>query len=142
SILDVEEGFPYQFPVWGAQGFKIGLYHHLHERGAGDALQRKPDENDERLLRSVVERYFPLAAGRTLRLESCLFTNVPDEHFVVDRLPDAPNVVIASACSGHGFKFAPVIGEIVADLATQRPQRFDLEFFSLSRFDRVRPSHG
>lgn len=135
SILDVEEGFPYQFPVWGAPGFKIGLYHHLRESGAADALQRKPDANDERLLRNLVERYFPAAAGRTLRLETCLFTNVPDEHFVVDRAPNARNVVIASACSGHGFKFAPVIGEIVADLATDKPHRFDLDFFRLSRFD-------
>jgi sarcosine oxidase len=134
SILEVEEGFPYQFPVWGTPGFKIGLYNHRHETGDADTLLREPDDVDERLLRNLVERYFPLAAGPTLRLETCLFTNVPDGHFVIDRLPDASNVIVVSACSGHGFKFAPVIGEVLADLATGRTPGFDLELFRLERF--------
>lgn len=133
SIVDAEEGFVYQFPVWGAPGFKIGFFNHLHESGDADAMSRKPDAVDERLLRKLVERYFPLAAGPTLRLETCLFTNVPDGHFVIDRLPGSPNVIVASACSGHGFKFAPVIGEVLADLATGKTPRFDLDFFRLSR---------
>jgi len=134
SIVDAEEGFVYQFPAWGTPGFKMGLFNHLHETGDADAISRKPDAADERLLRKLVERYFPLAAGPTLRLETCLFTNVPDGHFVVDRLPNAPNVTVVSACSGHGFKFAPVIGEVVADLSTGTTPRFDLDFFRLSRF--------
>jgi sarcosine oxidase len=59
----------------------------------------------------------------------CLYTNTPDEHFLIDRHPRHSRVLIASACSGHGFKFAPVIGEIVADLAQQRTPRFDLALF-------------
>jgi sarcosine oxidase len=133
SIVETEEGFPYQFPVWGAPGFKIGLYNHLRETGTAEEMTRPPDATDERLLRNVVERYFPLAAGPTLKLETCLFTNVADGHFVVDRMPGAPNVIVSSACSGHGFKFAPVIGEILADLADARTPPHKLDLFRVSR---------
>jgi sarcosine oxidase len=60
----------------------------------------------------------------------------PDETFIIDRLPDAPQVVIASPCSGHGFKFAPLIGEAVAALALGAEPPFDLAKFSLDRFSR------
>jgi sarcosine oxidase len=134
SILETEEGrHPYQFPEWGVPGFKIGLYNHLHERGAADDLPREPNAADEGLLRAIVERYFPQAAGKTLDLQACLFTNTRDEHFVVDVLPDTPQVVVASPCSGHGFKFASVMGEILADLATGKRPPFDLSLFALSR---------
>ena len=56
------------------------------------------------------------------------------EEFIVDRLPDDPRVIIASPCSGHGFKFAPVIGEILADLATKGATSHDISRFRLSRF--------
>jgi sarcosine oxidase len=59
----------------------------------------------------------------------CLYTNTRDEHFLIDRHPAHAQVLIASACSGHGFKFAPVIGEMVADLIEDRPPNFDVELF-------------
>jgi sarcosine oxidase len=59
----------------------------------------------------------------------CLYTNTPDEHFWIDRHPAHANVWVASPCSGHGFKFAPVIGEILADLVQRKRPRFDLELF-------------
>ena len=134
SILETEDGnHPYQFPEWGMPGFKIGYYNHLKERGAADTLSRETNAKDEALLRGIVERYFPQAAGRTLDLQTCLFTNTRDEHFVVDVLPSTPQVVVASPCSGHGFKFASVMGEILADFATGKRSRFDLSLFALSR---------
>ena len=54
--------------------------------------------------------------------QTCLYTMMPDGDFLIDRLPGWPQVIVASPCSGHGFKFAPVIGEILADLA-DRPAR-------------------
>ena len=70
------------------------------------------------------------AADGTLRATTvCLYTNTPDEHFWIDRHPLHPQVLIASACSGHGFKFSPVIGEILADLAQCKQPRFDLSLF-------------
>jgi len=136
SIIQTDNGFPYQFPIWGAPGFKLGVYRHLHETGHPDAISREANVRDEALLRDAVETYFPDAAGRTLAMQTCLFTNVPDAHFVIDRLPNAPQVTVASPCSGHGFKFASVTGEILADLVTQGSAKCDLKLFSLLRFER------
>jgi sarcosine oxidase len=58
----------------------------------------------------------------------------PDEDFILDRLPAAPAVIVASPCSGHGFKFAPVVGEIIADLVTQGETAHDISRFRLGRF--------
>ena len=69
-----------------------------------------------------------------MMMKSCLFTNTPDRHFILDLHPEFPQVVIASPCSGHGFKFASVVGEIVADLAEIGQTRHDLTLFRLARF--------
>jgi sarcosine oxidase len=133
--LDAPEGHLYGFPVYGVPGFKHGLYHHRREVVDPDAWDRTHvDEADEALLRDATARYFPGAEGPTLSLKTCLFTNTPDEHFVVDRHPGLPQVVVASPCSGHGFKFASAIGEIVADLALDGGSRFDLSMFRIDRF--------
>lgn len=129
-----DEGHAYQFPIWGVPGLKIGLYHHLKETGHADALSREPTAADEAILREIVHRYFPDADGPTLSLRACVFTNTPDEHFVVDHLPSAPEIVVASPCSGHGFKFASVMGEILADLALDGGTRHDISLFRLNRF--------
>ena len=68
-----------------------------------------------------------------LRLSACLFTNVFDEHFVIDTAPESEAIIVASPCSGHGFKFASVIGEILADMATDRSPSFDLSLFRMDR---------
>ncbi len=67
---------------------------------------------------------------------ACLYTNAPDRNFIVGPLPDQPNVILLSACSGHGFKFAPAIGELGADLATATPPRVPIEAFSPTRLAR------
>jgi sarcosine oxidase len=128
----------YVFPEWGVPGFKIGVYNHLREQGHADALSREPNARDEALLREATETYFPEAAGATLSLRACLFTNTPDEHFVIDTLPGAPQVIVASPCSGHGFKFSSVVGEILADLATTGASSLDLNLFRLDRFASAR----
>ncbi len=116
--LDVPEGRFYGFPIYEVPGFKFGRYHHLEEQGAPEALRREPDARDEALLRDFAGRYFPEGNGPTMALRSCLFTNTPDEHFILDHLPGHGQVVLASPCSGHGYKFCSVVGEILADLAT------------------------
>jgi sarcosine oxidase len=59
----------------------------------------------------------PDAAGRFLRAKACMYTNTPDEHFVIAKHPEHERVTVACGFSGHGFKFVPVVGEILADLA-------------------------
>lgn len=129
-----DEGRYYGFPIHAVPGFKIGKYHHLEERGHPNEVRRDVLQEDEELLRDCVARYFPMAAGPLLTLKSCMFTNAPDGHFLIDLHPDHPQVSYASACSGHGFKFGSVIGEILADLAQYRQTRHNIELFTHSRF--------
>jgi sarcosine oxidase len=133
SNLLSDIGHFYQFPSWGLPGFKIGLYNHLRERGHADSLSREATPADEHVLRRAIRSFFPDADGPTLKLAVCLFTNTPDEHFVLDRLPGHPEVVVTSPCSGHGFKFASVIGEILADLIITGSTRMDLSLFRYER---------
>ena len=135
SNLSCDLGHFYQFPEWHVPGFKIGLYHHLRETGHADNLSRDPTPADEAVLRDGLRRYFPEADGDCLALRACLFTNTPDEHFIIGTLPDFAEVVVASPCSGHGYKFAAVMGEILADLAMNRRPAFDLSLFRLGRFN-------
>jgi sarcosine oxidase len=132
--LMVEEGRYYLLPVFGVPGLKIGLYHHLGETGRADQISREVTPEDEAVLRRCISRYFPRADGPTMALHACMFTNTPDEHFIIDTLPAHPEVIVASPCSGHGYKFASVVGEILADLATTGKSRFDLSMFRLGRF--------
>lgn len=134
SNLETDIGHFYQFPMWGIPGFKIGLYNHFREQGHADALSREPNEADEAALRGAIRRFFPEANGSTLRLATCLFTNAPDEHFIIDTLPECPDIIVASPCSGHGFKFASVVGELLADMATGTPLSHDLSLFRHDRF--------
>jgi sarcosine oxidase len=89
---------------------------------------------DEGLIRAALAEHIPAANGRLLAAKTCLYTMTPDGDFLIDRLPGAANIIVASPCSGHGFKFAPVIGEIVADLATTGATPHDIAGFSLRRF--------
>jgi sarcosine oxidase len=132
--VTVEEGHFYGFPVFGVPGFKVGRYHHLQEQTDPDQLDRGCYERDERVLRSFAERNFPDGAGPTVNLQVCLFTNSPDEHFIIDVHPDYPQVSIAAGFSGHGFKFCSVVGEIMADLALEGATRHDIRLFRLGRF--------
>ena len=133
-VHDADEGRFYGFPEFEVPGFKIGRYHHLAEVVDPDAMDRGCHPADEAALRAAVARYFPAANGPLLRSAACLFTNTPDEHFIVDRHPESPAVLVVSPCSGHGFKFCSVIGEIVADLVTRDRTDHDISAFRLGRF--------
>ena len=117
----------------GIPGFKVGRLHHREERVDPDRFDREPNAADEALLRDFVERYFPRGAGPTTSLATCLFENSPDEHFLIDAHPECENVVVAAGFSGHGFKFASVVGEILADLAAEGSTRHEIEFLRLAR---------
>ncbi len=132
--MEAPEGHFYGFPVYGIPGFKFGKYHHRRERTDPDRLDREIYPEDEEVLREGIRRYFPDADGPTMALKTCMFTNSPDEHFLLGTLPEYPNVCLAAGFSGHGYKFASVIGEIMADLATLGESRLDLSLFRLGRF--------
>ncbi len=134
-ILEVPEGLYYGFPEYGIPGLKIGLMHHRREVVDPDAWDRSRFEpEDEAVIRAATVRYLPDADGAALTRKTCMFTNTPDEHFIIDRLPSAPQVVVVSPCSGHGFKFASVVGEIAADLALDGGTYHDIGMFRIDRF--------
>ena len=97
-------------------------------------MDRRCHPEDEAVLRAGIRRYFPDADGPTLDMKTCLFTNSPDEHFILDLHPDHPQVALAAGFSGHGFKFCSVVGEIMADLALGGCASHNIAMFRLSRF--------
>ena len=131
-VLD-EEHF-YGFPAFGIPGFKVGRYDRFGQGGDPDEISREPTQEDEAPLRAFTERYLPDGAGATLALKTCLFEPSPDEHFLIDRHPDASSAVVAAGFSGHGFKFCSVVGEILADLVLDGETGHDIDFLRLTRF--------
>jgi sarcosine oxidase len=133
-ILASPLGQFYGFPIYGVPGFKIGKFYHRQEDVDPDRVDRSTYPEDEEVLRDAVRNYFPDANGPTMAMKTCLFTNTPDKHFILDQVPGLPHVAIAAGFSGHGFKFCSVVGEIMADLVLRGGSRFDLGMFSLRRF--------
>jgi sarcosine oxidase len=133
--MEAPEGRFYGFPVFGVPGFKIGKYHHRFERVDDlDRMDRECYLEDEYVLRVGIRRYFPEADGPTMAMKTCLFTNSPDEHFILDRLTDNPRIGVAAGFSGHGFKFCGVVGEIMTELMMDGGTKLNIEMFRLNRF--------
>ena len=99
-----------------------------------DGLNRIPTPHDESLLRDFTEKYFPEVAGETEKMSVCMFTNSPDEHFIIGRHATYPQVSFAAGFSGHGFKFCSVVGEIMADVSVKGETDQDIRLFSPDRF--------
>jgi sarcosine oxidase len=114
-------------------GVKVAL-HGSHDLCTPATIERAILPGDERAIRERLAQTMPTLAGRLLHAETCLYTMTPDEHFIVDQHPDHPQVTIAAGFSGHGFKFSSVIGEILAGMATGQPASYDLDLFSIRRF--------
>jgi sarcosine oxidase len=132
--FEAPEGRFYGFPVYGIPGFKFGKYHHRGEQVDDlDRMDRECHPEDEEVLREGIRRYFPDADGPTMAMKACLFTNSPDEHFILDVVADNPDVGVAAGFSGHGFKFCSVIGEIMTELVVDGGTRHDIALFRLDR---------
>ena len=133
-LLRSRYGNHYGFPSIGGGLVKIAKHHHLDETADPDRVDHSVSAKDEAAIRAALTEHVPAADGPLAAAKTCLYTVTPDHDFIVDRMPGAPNVVIASICSGHGFKFAPVMGDILADLATLGRTGHDISRFRLSRF--------
>jgi sarcosine oxidase len=137
-LLQNPGGVFYGFPA-DATGVKIAKHHHLDETVAPDRCSRTVSAADETVIRNMLKTHVPDAGGPLVAARTCLYTMTPDGDFILDRLPECPRIVVASPCSGHGFKFAPVIGEILADLAMTGRTGYDISRFSLKRFAGLGP---
>ncbi len=117
-------------------GVKVA-FHHQGEITDPESVNRQVTERDIRSMRELLERYLPKANGEFLRGTVCLYTNTPDGHFILDFQPGSEETILASPCSGHGFKFASAVGEILADLTLHGRSQFDLSLFRADRFGSV-----
>jgi sarcosine oxidase len=133
-LLESRHGVHYGFPPHGTDTVKVAKHHHADEAVDPDRYERAVSAVDEALIRDAIADHIPAANGRIAAAKTCLYTVTPDGDFIIDRMPGAPDIIVASPCSGHGFKFAPVIGEILADLATTGTTRHDISRFRLDRF--------
>ncbi len=125
------ERFFYSLPDAG-DGLKASI-HHEGRPVDPDAPREAVTDAETASLLEIMRRLMPDGAGRVREMSTCLYTNTPDGHFAIGRHPEHPEVIIASPCSGHGFKFAPALGELLAGLTLGEPPRFDIELFRLDR---------
>ena len=131
-LLDVPEGSFYGMPAVGDIGLKIGVA--CGEVTTARTIRREIDTGEVEFLRQTLDRYLPGAAGPVLKQITCMCTYTVDGDFIIDRHPGAPRVVFGCGFSGRGYKFAPVIGEILVDLATTGATRHDIGFLGAGRF--------
>ncbi len=120
----------YGSPAFSAVGVKFAKFHHAGERGPAMIDGRPPDADDEALIRAGLRAVLPAADGPPLAMESCRFTLAPGGRLRFGPWPDQPRVIVVAACSGHGFKFAPAIGDILADMVEDRRPAVDVAPFA------------
>lgn len=158
DVKNPEKFAPDRFPCWLAEhdstgeffyGFPLlpvstygqpaGLKFAQHNPGQPtdpEMVDRVVTESERAHIRAVVEHFFPGQFSGILHNQVCLYTYSPDEHFIIDILPDDPRVVYAAGFSGHGFKFSSVVGEILSELALEGKTKSPIGFLSYSRLPR------
>ena len=139
---------PARFPVFIREMDGLGMYgvptldgaslkiarHHGGEVTDPQSVRRDVTDAELDPVRTFATTYLRGVTNRVRKTAVCMYTNTPDENFVIDAHPDDARVVVISACSGHGFKFAPVIGDIAADLVCDGRTARDISRFSMARF--------
>jgi len=126
----------YGFPM--VDGVLKCAIHHRGESASMETLRRDVAAGEIAAARERLAALLPAGTGTYHRSAVCIYTNTPDGDFIIDRHPRSDRVILASPCSGIGFKFAPLVGEIIADLVTEGASRWDLEPFCLRRFLKAR----
>jgi sarcosine oxidase len=134
------DGMYYGIPHLARPGVKVAR-HHTGQFCDPDTVSRETAPEDEAPVRAFVRRFMPDLDGPVASSIVCLYTNTLDDHFVVDRHPMYPKVVFAGGCSGHGFKFATVLGEVLTDLALTGKGPPAAEFLRVGRAS-LRPATG
>jgi sarcosine oxidase len=132
--VDTPEGFFYGFPMIDSRGIKVARHYGADELCDPSAVDWNLHGDDEPPLRRYLQAYLPHVDGAMTHGSVCMYTLTPDRHFVIDLHPRHANVAIAAGFSGHGFKFASVVGEILADLAERGRTELPIEMFRAGRF--------
>jgi sarcosine oxidase len=132
-ILDDGNNHGYGFPEYGNNGLKIGIFNHLNEKIHPDKYNKNITAEDIKILSDFSNNFKNTEKGENY--EVCMFTNTPDGDFILDKHPSSENCIIVSCCSGHGFKFSSVIGEIISDLCNEGQTEYNIDLFNISRFN-------
>jgi sarcosine oxidase len=128
----------YGFPVQDDErGVKAALYRAGGVPTTPETIDREVHDEEIDFLRAYLAEYVPDLAGRCLDARVCMYTNTPDLHFVISLHPELEQVAIACGFSGHGYKFCSVVGEILADLATEGSTRHPIDLFSPARLKKA-----
>lgn len=133
TLWDTPAGNYYAIPYLQGQGVKVGR-HDSGDVADPESMKRTVDVGELRHQTETIERYMPGSTGRVLEAETCIYTVTPDHHFIIDRHPEHTNVTFACGFSGHGYKFASVVGEIMADLSEHGRTEHPIGFLSIDRF--------
>ena len=124
----------YSFPaVDGADTVKAAFFRADGTPADPETIDREVHEYEVEFIRGYLGRHVPAMDGELVAAKTCMYTNTPDQHFVVSRHPDHPQVAVAAGFSGHGYKFCSVIGEILADLAIEGETHHPVDLFSPAR---------
>ena len=137
--LQDRERVIYGFPAvdGAAGGIKIATEQYAESTSPQRVDRHVSDEEKRAMYRDLVLPYLPWVGERCINAVTCLYTATPDFNFVIDRHPRMLNVIIASPCSGHGFKHSAAVGEALAELALEGRSSADLAAFGLARFSNV-----
>jgi glycine/D-amino acid oxidase-like deaminating enzyme len=133
-FFELPTGYFYGFPSIDARGVKLA------EHSGGELVvdpsdvSRHIDDEDERRVRAFSAECLPTLSGRHLDHAVCMYTMTDDQHFLVDRHPECDKIVFAAGLSGHGFKFATVLGEILAELSIEGHSSLPIDSLRLRRF--------
>jgi len=127
--------FRYGFPAIDGVTIKLAV-HHEGVATRPESVDRAVHPEDLEPLQDFIREHLDGVGTEAVRGAVCMYTNTPDEDFVIGSLPDLPSVTVLSPCSGHGFKFAPVIGDAAADLALQGRTDYPIALFAPARFAR------
>jgi monomeric sarcosine oxidase len=131
-MLDIYDRAPYGVANYQDSGLKVGL-HGGQPVNHPSEIDYNPDPDERKHIQHFTERHLPgVQSLRSARV--CLYTMTPDEHFLIDKHPEFPHIVFGGGCSGHSFKFSPIIGSILTDLALNGETSHDISLFHLSRF--------
>jgi sarcosine oxidase len=133
-ITDTSHGYIYGLPMLDANGVKIAQHYGAAELTDPEQVDRHASAADETNVRRFLREHLPDADGPCNRRSVCIYTLTPDRHFILDVHPEHTNVAVAAGFSGHGFKFASVVGEIMADLVDSGRTSHPIGMFRLTRF--------
>ncbi|MGH3148799.1 MAG: N-methyl-L-tryptophan oxidase [Rubrobacter sp.] len=124
----------YSFPaVDGEDSVKVAFFRADGKPADPETIDREVHDEEVDFIRGYLARYIPSLDGELVHAKTCMYTNMPDEHFVISTHPEHPQVAIAAGFSGHGYKFCGVVGEILADLTTNGKTDHPIELFSPKR---------